>query len=67
LTHFGVEYGDIKAEVARLRQQGVTVADPGLTPAGALFSRITDPEGHAIEVMEFGPDALQRKAMEAWK
>jgi hypothetical protein len=51
-----VEVGDLKAKVARLRQQGVTVADPGTTPARALFMRMTDLDGVQIEVMEFGPE-----------
>jgi hypothetical protein len=38
------------------------VADPGLTPSKARFVRITDPMGVQIEIMQFGPDSLQRKA-----
>ncbi len=67
ITHFGVEVGDLQATVARLRQHDVDVADPALTPAKALYTRIKDPDGAEIEVMEFGPDALQRKAIDAWK
>ncbi len=67
ITHFGVEVDDIDAAVARMRQAGATVGDPGLTPAQARFSRMTDLDGVQIEVMEFGPESLQRKAMEAWK
>lgn len=67
ITHFGVEVGDIQAAVARLRANGVEAADPALTPAKALYTRIKDSDGAEIEVMEFGPEALQRKAMDAWK
>ena len=67
LTHFAVEYGDLKAAVARMRQQGATVADPGLTPGKALFSRLRDLDGVSIEIMEFGPESQQRRAMNAWK
>jgi hypothetical protein len=38
-----------------------------LTPANALFARMTDREGVQIEVMQFGPEALQRKALDAWR
>jgi hypothetical protein len=62
-----VEYGDLKAAVARMRQQGATVADPGLTPGKALFSRLRDLDGVSIEIMEFGPESQQRRAMNAWK
>ena len=67
ITHFGVEYGSLDAAVARLRERGATVGDPGLTPARAKFARMTDLGGVQIELMEFGPESMQRKAMEAWK
>lgn len=67
LTHFAVEYGDLQAAVARMRQQGATLADPGMTPGRALFSRLRDLDGVSIEVMEFGPESQQRLAMNAWK
>ena len=67
VTHFGIEVRDINATVAMLRDRGVTVPAPGLTPAKAAFTRMADRDGVQIEVMEFGPDALQRKAMDAWK
>ena len=67
ITHFGVEVGDLDAAVAQLRANGVTVPDPGLTPAKARYMRMRDLDGVDIEVMQFGPEALQRKAMEAWR
>ncbi len=67
LTHFAVEYGDLNAAVARMRQQGANAANPALTPGKALFTRLTDGDGVSIEVMEFGPESMQRKAMNAWK
>jgi lactoylglutathione lyase len=67
ITHFGIEVADIDATVARLRERGLEVADPGTTPANARFVRIRDADGIEIEVMEFGPEALQRQAMDAWQ
>ena len=67
VTHFGLEVSDIDDAVAHLRQQGVTAADPGLTPARARFTRIADRDGVQIEVMEFTEESMQRKAMDAWK
>jgi len=67
ITHFGIEVGDLSATVAQFRQRGAIVGEPGLTPAKALFTRMTDPDGVQIEVMEFGSESLQRKAMDAWK
>jgi catechol 2,3-dioxygenase-like lactoylglutathione lyase family enzyme len=67
VTHFGMEVADIDAFVQRLRSQGVEVADPGVTPANARFVRIRDTDNVEIEVMEFGPEASQYKAMQAWR
>jgi len=67
LTHFAVEFGDLKAAAARMRQQGATMAEPALTPGRALFTRLRDLDGVQIEAMEFGPESQQRKAMNAWK
>src|SRR5262245_30393187 len=67
ITHFGIEVGDMDGTVAHLRQQGLTIADPGLTPAKARFVRMNDLDGASIEVMEFTAESMQRKAMDAWK
>jgi len=67
LTHFAIEYGDLRSAVTEMRANNVTAADPGLTPGKALFSRIKDLDGVSIEVMEFGPESQQRKAMEGWR
>jgi catechol 2,3-dioxygenase-like lactoylglutathione lyase family enzyme len=67
ITHFGVEVGDLAGTVATLRQRGATIDDPGRTPSKALFARMKDPEGTQIEVMEFTPESLQRKAIDSWK
>jgi catechol 2,3-dioxygenase-like lactoylglutathione lyase family enzyme len=67
VTHFGMEVGDIDAFVERSRQRGMLVADPGVTPANARFVRIRDADNVEIEVMEYGPEASQYKAMQAWQ
>jgi catechol 2,3-dioxygenase-like lactoylglutathione lyase family enzyme len=67
ITHFGIEVGDINAATDRLRAKGYTVAAPGRTPANAKFFRVRDPNNAEIEVMEFGPDSMQRKAMDSWR
>ena len=67
ITHFGIEVADLDNEVAALRAAGLTVADPALTPSKARFVRINDPMGVQIEIMQLGPDSLQRKAIDGWK
>ena len=67
ITHVGIETGDVAASVANLRQHGFKVDDPTAGVSKARVGRITDPDGVALEIMEIGPDSLQRKAVEAWK
>lgn len=66
ITHFGIEVDDIDAKVADLRRRGATISDPAMTPANARFARMRDASGFQIEVMEFGPQARQQQAMDAW-
>lgn len=66
VTHFGMEVADIDAAVEQLRAAGMTVPEPGLTPANARFVRIRDPGDVEIEVMEFGPESSQYRAMRDW-
>lgn len=67
ITHFGIEVADARASAADLRSKGIAAPDPTPTPANASSTRIRDVDGVQIEVMEFGPESLQRKAMENWK
>ena len=67
IYHFAVEYSDLNSAIGRIRQAGAPVADAGLTPGKALFSRLRGPDGEQIELMEFGPESQQRAAMNAWK
>jgi catechol 2,3-dioxygenase-like lactoylglutathione lyase family enzyme len=67
LLHFGIETDDVAASLQSLRAHGLTVADPTVGVSKARVARVADPDGVQIEVMEIGPDSLQRKAIEAWK
>jgi glyoxylase I family protein len=67
VTHFGLEVGDIDATVADLRRHSVAANDVALTPAKARYTRVRDPDQVEIEVMQFGPESSQRKAMESWR
>lgn len=67
VTHIGVEVGDIDALVAHLRERGMEVADPGVTPGNARFVRIRDASGIELEIMEYGPESQQYRAMAAWQ
>jgi catechol 2,3-dioxygenase-like lactoylglutathione lyase family enzyme len=67
VTHIGIETDDVDASIANLRAHGVAVADPTVGLSKARVGRITDRDGVAIEVMQMGPDSLQRQAVDAWK
>lgn len=67
ILHVGIETSDLAASVTTLREHGVTVADPTVGVSKAQVARITDPDGVPIEVMQMGPDSMQRQAIEAWR
>ena len=67
LLHIGIETDDVAGSVANLRERGMTVADPTAGVSRARVGRITDPDGVPVEIMQIGPDSLQRQAIEAWR
>jgi catechol 2,3-dioxygenase-like lactoylglutathione lyase family enzyme len=67
VAHIGIETGDVGASVANLRARGIAVDDPTVGVSKSHVARIKDPDGVQIEVMQMGPDSLQRQAIDAWK
>jgi catechol 2,3-dioxygenase-like lactoylglutathione lyase family enzyme len=67
ITHFGLEAADAKATVARLHQAGATVPDAAVNGTKVIMTALNDPNGIRVEISEFPPDSLQRKAIDAWK
>ena len=67
LSHMGIWADDLNATVAALRQRGVKVDDPRVGASKAPLTNVMDPNGVRVELLEYGPESLQRKAMEAWK
>ena len=67
-SHVGIETGDVRATVARLRQAGAQVTDPRLSETtGATLANVTDPQGLRVEILEMKAGSLQRKAIDTWK
>jgi len=67
-VHFGLEVADVDAVVKRLRASGMKIGDASVS--ANTKSRIAvghTPDGTAFELLEFGPDSLQRKVMNAWR
>jgi catechol 2,3-dioxygenase-like lactoylglutathione lyase family enzyme len=67
LNHVGIWVDDIKATVAALRKRGVKVEDARAGNSKALLTNVLDPNGVRLELLEFAPESLQRKAIDSWK
>jgi catechol 2,3-dioxygenase-like lactoylglutathione lyase family enzyme len=67
LNHIGFQADDLKETVAKLRQQGVTVEDPRTGLSKAPLTNVVDPNGVRLEMLEFAPESLQKKAIDSWK
>ena len=67
LSHIGIWPENLAATVAGLRQRGVDVADPRTGSTKTSITNATDPDGVRLELLDFLPDSLPRKAMDNWK
>ena len=66
--HFGLEVQNLDAVVAQLKQRGVEVRPPSVSPrTGTRIALASGPGGIDMELLEFGPESLHRKVIEAWK
>ena len=66
--HFGLEVEHLDATIERLRQRGVEVRAPSVSPrTGSRIAVASAPGGVNIELLEFGPQSLHRKVIDAWK
>jgi catechol 2,3-dioxygenase-like lactoylglutathione lyase family enzyme len=67
LSHVGIWPENLNATVAALRQRGVTVSDPRTGSTKTSITNVTDPNGIRLELLDFLPESLPRKAMDSWK
>jgi catechol 2,3-dioxygenase-like lactoylglutathione lyase family enzyme len=67
LSHVGIWPEDMGATVAALRQHGVQVNDPRTGSTKTSITNVTDPNGVRLELVDFLPGSLPRKAMDEWK
>lgn len=67
LSHIGIWPENLGSTVAGLRQRGVSVADPRTGSTKTSITNVTDPDGVRLELVDFLPDSLPRKAMDNWK
>lgn len=67
LSHIGIWPESLSATIATLRQRGVNVGDPRTGSTRTSITNVADPNGVRLELVDFLPDSLPRKAIDAWK
>ncbi|PWU04707.1 MAG: hypothetical protein C5B51_16260 [Terriglobia bacterium] len=67
LSHIGIWPENLGATVAALRQRGVKVDDPRTGSTKTSITNAFDPNGVRLELLDFLPDSLPRKAMDSWR
>jgi catechol 2,3-dioxygenase-like lactoylglutathione lyase family enzyme len=66
--HFGLEVEGLEGVIAQLKERGVEVRAPSVSPRTATRSAVvTGPGGINMELLEFGPNSLHRKVIDTWK
>jgi catechol 2,3-dioxygenase-like lactoylglutathione lyase family enzyme len=67
LSHIGIWPNDLNAAITTLRERGVKVDDPRTGATKTSITNVTDPNGVRLELLDFLPGSLPRKAMDEWK
>jgi catechol 2,3-dioxygenase-like lactoylglutathione lyase family enzyme len=67
LSHIGIWPENQAATVAALRSHGIQVADPRVGSTKTSITNVTDPNGVRLELVDFLPGSLPKKAMDEWK
>ena len=67
LSHIGIWPENLAATVALLRQRGAKVDDPRTGATLTSITNVTDPNGIRLELLDFLPGSLPRKAIDEWK
>lgn len=66
--HFGLEVEGLESVVDQLKQRGVQIRPPSVSPRTQTRSAVvTGPGGINMELLEFPPGSLHRKVIDAWK
>jgi catechol 2,3-dioxygenase-like lactoylglutathione lyase family enzyme len=66
--HIGLEVANLRTAIVQFKRDGLHVDDPSESArTRALISQATGLNDLRFELLEFGPDSLQRKVMNAWK
>jgi len=65
-VHLGFEVEDIAATAERLKSANVTVAPPRVGRTKATVAEVEVPDGVNVELLQFGPESMQRKPIDSW-
>jgi catechol 2,3-dioxygenase-like lactoylglutathione lyase family enzyme len=66
-SHVGMWADDLNKTVTILRDRGVRLDNPISGATKALLTNMNEPSGVRIELLEYPPDSLQKKAIDGWK
>ena len=66
-SHVGMWADDLNKTVTILRDRGIKIDNPISGATKALLTNMNDPSGVRIELLEYPPESLQKKAIDAWK
>lgn len=67
LSHVGIWPENLNATVAAFRQRGIKVDDPRTGSTKTTITNVVDPNNVRLELLDFLPDSLPRKAIDSWK
>lgn len=66
-SHVGLWSDDLNKTVTVLRERGVKLDDPKAGATKAPLTNMIEPNGVRLELLEYPPESLQRKAINGWK
>jgi catechol 2,3-dioxygenase-like lactoylglutathione lyase family enzyme len=66
-SHAGLWSDDLNKTVNILRERGVKMDNPISGATKSLLTNVIDPNGVRLELLEYPPESLQRKAIDGWK
>lgn len=66
--HFGLEVQNLESVIDQLKGRGVQIRSVSVSPRTRTRSAVVSgPGGINMELLEFGPESLHRKVIDAWK
>jgi catechol 2,3-dioxygenase-like lactoylglutathione lyase family enzyme len=67
VSHIGLWSDDLNKTVNLLRERGVKMDNPISGGTKAILTNMFEPNGVRLELLEYPPESLQRKAIDSWK